>query len=303
MGRVLGSEIDASVGISRHPPLPHRTTEIEIVALPHPTGSQGHAGLRTHRGDELRRDRVHGPANERLAWHKQTVGIARRARLLDAGMEVRVFHGERHAGRDTLVETELDAVGDRGAHVEIVDRIRSDRRRGVLDQVAESLVEVRHRDWTALDAHLPAQRAFGLEMGIPRCYATREILEECGLLVSRADRRTQPHLVEPVYGAGSIRRMRPELGVVVEPGAERDRHSSRRNDRLREIAGIVAMRPNRVGERPERRTEFTGPALPLVLVLDPPDYRHSPASVPVQQRARSRAAHVIAAPERAVLAW
>src|SRR5260221_3219064 len=53
--------------------------------------------------------------------------------------------------------------------------------------------------------------------------------------------------------------------------SERDRRSSRRNDRLREIAGIVAMRSDRVGERPERRAELTGPALPLVLVLDPAD--------------------------------
>src|SRR5438270_4332677 len=97
--------------------------------------------------------------------------------------------------------------------------------------------------------------------------------------------------------------MRPELRVVVEPGAERDRRWSRRNDGLREIAGIVAMHPDRVGERSERRgVEFARATLPLVLVLNAAGQGRARRSMPVEQCARRRPSHVITTPE-AVLAW
>ena len=75
MQRVLGCEMDATVGTPRDSPLPDGTSEIEIVTPADPAGAQRHAGRPAQCRDKLRRERVRRPPDEWFARHEQTVWI------------------------------------------------------------------------------------------------------------------------------------------------------------------------------------------------------------------------------------
>src|SRR5207302_3160794 len=149
------------------------------------------------------------------------------------------------------------------------------------------LVEVGHREHTALNAHLPALRAFRLQVGISLHVAVREVLEKCGFLEAGAACHTHTKLIKPVYEAAPIRRVRPELRIVVEPATQGYGRGAGTEHRLAEVAGVMALHVNRIRERPgRRRTVFALAALALILVFDSAAHRCSLTHPPVEQGAR-----------------
>src|SRR5439155_19536914 len=97
-----------------------------------------------------------------------------------------------------------------------------------LDQVTESLVEIRQRDAHPpvapgpLEARFPARGALGIEVRVSMYGAPCEVLEERRLLVPGARHRAKASgCVDSVREARAERPVRAELRVVIQTRAQR----------------------------------------------------------------------------------
>ena len=265
--------------------LVERAWALSDVALPDPSRAHGDTRPRAERRGELRRQGMRRASQKRFARNEQSIGIGR-ARLLDASVYVSVAQRERDARRDGGAHGRLDTIRDRRPNVEVVG-LAGRRRSAEFDKIAETLIEVGHRDRSTFNTHFPAQRAFGLQVGISLDKSVREVLEKRGFLEPRSACDTHTKLVKPVYEAAPIRRVRPELPIVVEPATQGHGCGAGTEHGLAEVAGVVALHVDRIRERACcRRTVFALAALALVFVFDPATHGRSIAYVPVEQRAR-----------------
>src|ERR1700756_3489589 len=110
-----------------------------------------------------------------------------------------------------------------------------------------------------------------MQVGIPRDEALREILEEGRLLESRAYRRPQSRRSrQSVHQPRAIDVVRTErrVGPYTRAQGQRGPPPPRDEQRLREVAGVVALHADRIGKVAVRSAEVAGAALALVFVLD-----------------------------------